>query len=138
MGILSWDKPEKARSSESHAAMYVADSAPPGTYVPNMSKEDVWKWKAKFTGHKAGHPQVEIRYGGGLVIIVCLHDGYRYKGRRPEGRTTGGGYTYGATIGSNLHIATNGPLIWTFEHFDEMVEAIAEAKQFLEDYYDNQ
>lgn len=29
-----------------------ADSAPPGVYRPNMSKEDMFKWKAKLVGAK--------------------------------------------------------------------------------------
>lgn len=138
MGILSWDKPEKARSSAAHAAMYQSDSGVDGTYVPNMSREDVMRWKAKFTGYKARppHPQVEIRYGGGLVIIVCLHEGYTYNHYKAEGRKSFG-KVYGSTVGLNLHISTNGPLQWTFDTLAEMNQAIAEAKEFLEDYYNN-
>jgi hypothetical protein len=59
MSLLSWDKPKKVRTTEAHNNTFVADGAPPGTYVPNMSDEDAHKWKAKKVGGK--DPRVEIR-----------------------------------------------------------------------------
>jgi len=57
--LLDWSKPKKARTTEEHNTTFVADGAPPGTYVPNMSDEDKRKWKAKRVGGK--DPRVEIR-----------------------------------------------------------------------------
>jgi hypothetical protein len=57
--ILSWDEPKKSRPTEEHNETFVADGAPPGTYVPNMSEEDKEKWKAKQIGGK--DPRIEIR-----------------------------------------------------------------------------
>jgi hypothetical protein len=62
--ILSWDKPAKAMSHEEWEAIS-ADSAPPGVYTPNMSKEDMLKWKAKKIGQR-----VEIRKTAGAQILI--------------------------------------------------------------------
>lgn len=126
MTILSWDKPAQVVSKEEWASNQ-ADSAPPGTYVPNMSEEDVRRWKAKRVGFKAGHPQIEIRKDT-TVIVVSLHGGYKY---RHYGRTTGS-WPGPSTEGINLHIATAGPIQWTWQEWTECQEAIAEAKAVLE------
>lgn len=121
MAILSWDKPTKLRTSAEHAATYSADGAPPGTYVPNMSDEDMQKWKAKLTGTRRESPQVEIRksFSNQMLIIVTL-GGYSYKSYTPE-----------ETKDKNIHISVNGPLQMTFDDLQEMNAAIEEAKQFL-------
>ena len=122
MSILSWDKPKKLRTNEQHATMYASDGGPPGTYVPNMSDEDMEKWKAKLTGTRRGVPQVEIRksFSNQMLIIVSL-GGYSYKYYTPEN-----------TKDKNIHISLNGPLQMTFEDMQEMNAAIEEAKQFLQ------
>lgn len=122
MSILSWDKPAKLRSSEEHAAIYSSDGGPPGTYVPNMSEEDMGKWKAKLTGTKRGFPQIEIRksFSNQMLIIVSL-GGYSYKYYTPE-----------KTKDKNIHISVNGPLQMTFEEMQEMNVAIEEAREFLQ------
>lgn len=124
MTILSWDKPAQVVSKEEWASNQ-ADSAPPGTYVPNMSKDDIRRWKAKRVGFKAGHPQIEIRKNT-TVIVVSLHGGYKYKS---YGR---GGYCDPGTEDINLHIATAGPIRWTWQEWAECQEAIAEARAVLE------
>lgn len=59
MGILSFDKPKKLRSTKDHNDKHTSDSGVDGTYVPNMSKTDQEKWKAKKIG--GTDPRVEIR-----------------------------------------------------------------------------
>jgi len=125
MGILSWDKPKKAMSTEQWKSIS-ADGAPPGVYVPNMSREDDLKWKAKLTGQRRGSPQVEIRRGG-MLIIVNLGGGYVYKYYKIEPDRWGG-----STKGVNIHVSMNGPQQMTFEVWDEMVQAVKEAREFLE------
>lgn len=71
--ILTWEKPEQTMSKEDWANNHQACGAPPGTYVPNMSKEAQLQWKAKY---RAKLGQVEIRRDG-LVIVVSLY-GYKY------------------------------------------------------------
>jgi hypothetical protein len=59
MSLLDWTKPKKVRSTEKHNAIYSSDSGVEGTYVPNMSDEDMHTWKAKKIGGE--DPRVEIR-----------------------------------------------------------------------------
>jgi len=56
--ILMWDKPKRKMSVKEWKNIS-ADGAPAGVYTPNMSKEDMFKWKAKLIGGKV--PRVEIR-----------------------------------------------------------------------------
>jgi hypothetical protein len=117
--ILSWDKPERVTSIDKWKS-WQADSAPPGTYVPNMSADDMARWKAKRVGFKAGHPQIEIRKDS-TVIVVSLGGGYKYKYYTPD-----------ETKGTNVHIATAGPIRWTWQELSEFAQAIAEARAVLE------
>ena len=57
--LLTWDKPNKARTTEDHNREYQSDSGVDGTYVPNMSDEDKFRWKAKRIGGK--DLRIEIR-----------------------------------------------------------------------------
>ena len=59
--VLMWEKPEKVMSVEAWKSIS-ACGAPPGVYTPNMSEEDMFKWKAKLVG-KLGEIEevVEIR-----------------------------------------------------------------------------
>lgn len=162
MTVLMWDKPKKVKSTADWAESAGFEDGPTGGYVPNMSDEDMGRWKAKLTGVKLGFPQVEIRKTAGaqMTIIVSLGDGYNYKSykarsdRRPHpytaadyakeyptlvGHKYSAGYTeldytrMGApTYGFNVHISLNGPAQMTFEEFEEMHQAIAEAKAYLE------
>lgn len=59
MPVLDWNKPKKLRPQAEHNRTYVADGAPDGAYVPNMSDEDKLKWKAIY--HGGSDPRVEIR-----------------------------------------------------------------------------
>lgn len=71
MSVLCWGpKPKKIRSTEAHNAKYSADCAPPGTYVPNMSREDNQSWKAKKIG---GFDQrVEIRFATTAQVVLIV------------------------------------------------------------------
>jgi hypothetical protein len=152
MGILSWDKPAKKMSTPAWKDDAGFDGGPVGGFQSNMSDDDLAKWKAKLTGTKLGYPQVEIRKDGGIVIIVNLGKGYNYKQYRAEnpkylGKTLADmgseaeyytqqqidGYAH-PTEGLNVHIATNGPIQFTFAEMIEMNQAVLEAKQFLENF----
>jgi hypothetical protein len=71
--ILDWSKPGKAMTTEEWQAIS-ADSAPPGVYTPNMSREDMAKWKARHVGGR--NPRVEIRKttrnGTQILMTVTL------------------------------------------------------------------
>jgi uncharacterized protein YigE (DUF2233 family) len=114
--ILTFGKPKRAMSKEAHQSIS-ADGAPPGVYVPNMSKVDAMKWKAKLVGQKTGRHQIEIRRDG-VVIIVGGEKGYKYK-------------WYDKRKPNMVHLATSGPMILTDTEFEQMVLAVSEASVIL-------
>jgi hypothetical protein len=106
MTILSWEQPKRASDPEAHAARYQSDTGIRGTYVPNMSAEDQARWKAKLIG--GPDPRVEIRRRvtpGTLVLLVVY--------------------------GDNLKLSMNGPARLTDAEWEQMAQAVAEAKRAL-------
>jgi hypothetical protein len=139
MGVLSWEKPEQVMSIEEWKAIS-ADGQPPGVYQPNMSEADARRWKATLKYAKTEHPQVEIRKtvrGSQLLVIVAL-DGWKYRpsghvvGESPTGENDRGWSpsTY-ATASYGVRMSTNGPLWWTHAEFNELHEAVNEARAVL-------
>lgn len=80
--MINWDKPKKIRSTEGHNKTYQSDSGVPGTFVPNMSTEDMYSWKGKLVGTATNSPRVELRksfsrnghYAQMLVVIYISED----------------------------------------------------------------
>lgn len=136
MGILMWETPKKAMSTEDWKNHAGFDGGPVGGYVPNVSAEHLGRWRAKLVGKTTSSPQVEIRTSAGgaqLLIIVNLGGGYKYKGYVRKGENPTGGWRLGQeTGGINIHMALNGGVQFTFEEMDQMHQAVAEAKAFLE------
>lgn len=60
MPVLSFDKPEKVLSTEEWKKIS-ADGAPPGVYRPNMSKDDMIRWKAKRINRNTENERIEIQ-----------------------------------------------------------------------------
>ena len=121
MTILKWDTPEKIMTTEQWQHTYVADGAPPGVYVPNMSSANIDSWKATLVGTKSGYPRVEIRKGFGslMLIIVSLGQGFKQKYKSmPEG--------------TNIQISMNGGCALTWQEWAEFNQAVQEAKERLE------
>jgi len=106
MSILMWDKPKQVLTKEEWSNI-VADSAPPGVYQPNMSADDRLKWRAKLI--KGNPPRVEIRkgYKCGVNQLVIV------------------------TLARGLSIGANGTIILGWEDYQELQQAIAEARQVL-------
>lgn len=103
-GLLSWERPEKAQSTEKHNSC-TADGAPPGVYVPNMSEADARKWRAKLVGGK--DPRVEVRTtqcNANLVLIVRPHE---------------------------VKLSMNGPACFDATTWEELQTAVREAKTIL-------
>jgi hypothetical protein len=79
MGILNFEKPKKVRTTEEHNTRYSSDSGVEGTYVPNMSEEDMKAWKGKHI--KGDNERVEIRktfsYNGNrrtyAQVLITVH-----------------------------------------------------------------
>ena len=114
--ILDFNKPKKLRSTAEHNEMYVADDAPPGVYVPNMSEEDMLRWKAKHI--KGDNERVEIRktvrgisnYAQMVIVVYKNHEG-----KGPE-----------------IVISSNSKLGFSLELWKDLETAIQEAKDILE------
>lgn len=115
--ILRWDKPPR-ELPHAEWASYQADSAPPGTYVPNMP--DDWKrsWKAKLCGQRSARYdrlRVEIRktvtagHNYAQVLIVVMHDG-------------------------RVRLSANGTADFTQREFAELQLAVAEAREAMRAY----
>lgn len=118
MGLLCFDKPKKARSTEEHNIGCSSDCGVPGTYVPNMSREDRKKWKGKIVGKSGKRPlQIEIRKNS-FVTVVGLK-GYKYK--------------YYDTTKFNIHVAAAGPIQMTFKDWEEWRQCVEEATKILAD-----
>lgn len=155
MSILMWDKPEKKLSTEAWKSDAGFDGGPTGGYQPNMSNDDMQRWKAKLTGHTKGYPQVEIRKSFTsmvqCIIIVSLGNGYTYKNLKPrseryEGKTPADIPRWtqeeidrmarrDSTQGVNVHMALNGGAQMTFADFADMQAAVEEARAFLKAHY---
>jgi len=122
--VLDFEKPKKVRTTEEHNEMFSSDSGVAGTYVPNMSKEDMNKWKAKHITGK--EERVEIRKtieGVQLVIIV-------YKKARPVK------WNYKKQDEWNkrhqdVRMSMNGKLDLTWDDFWDMQEAVKEALEIM-------
>lgn len=128
MSVLMWDKPEKMMSTEDWLKIS-ADGAPAGVYTPNMSQDDLFKWKATLIGTKKGTPRVEIR-----------------KSFSKRDETTSGCFYVGVycqcliivSLGDvdnmgdcNVLISMNGKAGMSFTEINEFNLAIAEAKLVL-------
>ena len=109
MTLLNWEVPKRARPTKDHNTRYQSDSGVAGTYVPNMSKEDVYRWKAKLI--RGGEPRVEIRTGraGALVLLVV-----RNQAGHPH-----------------VTMSANGKMEWTSRDWSDMYKAVAEAYSAL-------
>jgi len=122
MGVLIWDKPKRAMKVEEWKSLS-ADGAPPGVYTPNMSREDMLKWKGKLV--KGEDPRVEIRktfyfsngkqypehvgYGSQVVVTVRLQ----------------------SDDNPNVLISTNGKIAMSFDDYKDLNMAIGEAMNEL-------
>jgi nitrate reductase beta subunit len=131
--ILDFKKPKKIRSTKEHNRMYSSYSGIAGTYVQNMSKEDMNKWKA--TWIKGDKERIEIRktLGSQLLIVVYKNS---YNPKYPD--LQGGEYEkYKSEMinwckkHNDIQISMNGKLDITFDEYKELLQAIEEAKQLL-------
>jgi hypothetical protein len=75
--------------------------------------------------------RVEVRWSKGTanVLLIVGLDGYNHKYYKPEGRWSTN------TLGKNIHLSMNGPLIMTFDEMgqfmNEIGQAVNEAKRKL-------
>jgi len=131
--ILCFDVPKKIRTTEEHNKMFMSDSGVNGTYVPNMSKDDMLKWKAKHI--KGEHERIEIRKtfkGTQLLIIVYKKEFLPPYPKAPRNSEEGKKEIYDW---NNRHekvvISMNGKLSLSLAEVTEMHSAITEAVYML-------
>lgn len=141
--ILSFDKPKKIRSTEEHNKMYSSDCGVAGTYVPNMSEDDRLKWKAKHI--KGNDERIEIRkeLGGANLLVVVYKDSYippcpKYPDVRynhPDYDKLYSEYKEKERDYRNSHneikISTNGKMDISWKGWEELQQAILEAKMLM-------
>ena len=146
--ILDFEKPKKVRSTEEHndlfsSDLFSSDSGVAGTFVPNMSEEDRYKWKAK---HITGNDErVEIRktLGGSQVLIMVYKNPYHppYP-EYPDTKYTDSAYHVNLAKykekqkewykrHEDIKLSMNGKVDMTFEEYGELREAIMEAKMLM-------
>lgn len=125
-----------ATSAKDYAESYVFDDGPAGGYDGNMSQADKLRWKAKLFNKGKPDSRVELRKtfdSTQLVIIVALN-GWAYKTHeKPEVAVSGSGRWFTSTLGPNVRMSMNGPLMLTFDQFHEIDEAVKEAHKALLD-----
>ena len=128
MGLIMWDAPKKLVSTQEHNEKYSSDCEVPGTFVPNMSREDRETWKGKLTTHKDGSKQIELRksFNSVQMLIIVADDGYNYKHCKREADRWGR-----STMGLNMHVSLNGGLQLTFDQWQEITEVVKEARELL-------
>ncbi len=124
--VLTFEVPKKLRSAEKHNEMFQSDSGIAGTFVPNMSKEDMNLWKAKHI--KGDDERIEIRKtldGVQLLIVIykkskvvkwnkgnCNHDEYNKRH-------------------GNVRMSMNGKLDMSMDDYWDLTEAVKEAMEIL-------
>ena len=126
--ILSFDTIKKVKTTEEHNSTYSSDSGIAGTYVPNMSKDDMQKWKAKHI--KGDDERIEIRktmHGTQLLIIVYKKNN---KISWEEAIRTNQRNEYHKKH-QDIHISMNGKLQLDLNDYKELNIAIDEAKDIL-------
>lgn len=112
--ILDFSKPKKIRSTEEHNEMYSSDSGIPGTFVPNMSEEDMSKWKGKHIKGKEERIEIRKTLDSRLLIIV-------YKNTD----------AYENEWDHDMRISMNGPCRLTFKEWEELKQVVEEAREKL-------
>jgi len=126
--ILNFDKPQKLHTAEEHNKMYSSDSGIAGTYVPNMSKEDQNKWKAKRIG--GADERIEIRKtinGVQLLIVVYKHPYHPVQPKYPQNFNR----VEWNKRHEDIQISMNGKLDMQYDEYLEMDTAIREALMLL-------
>ena len=137
--VLTFEVPKKINSTQKHNEMHLSNADVNGTYVPNMSKEDMNRWKAKHI--KGDDERVEIRktLDGVQVLIVVYKKEYQPKyPKYPTDINKIGAYSRYQNQRNewtkrhqNVRISMNGKLDMTWDNWWDMTEAIKEAMEVL-------
>lgn len=121
------------------------EDGPTGGYVPQMGEADSRRWKAKKFNIGKPNARIELRksIGGGVsgrgpvsqVTIFVALDGWDFAKKheyRREHDPDVDGYFHYDTRGYNVRISMNGPILMTFDEFNEINQIVTEARDYLE------
>jgi hypothetical protein len=112
------------------------EGGPEGGYVPQMSQADAQRWKAKEFNLGKENARIELRktFGGTQVTMFVALDGWdyaaKYEHRRDRNKDDKNCF-FTDTRGLNVRMSMNGPLLMTFEQFDEINRIVVEAATYL-------
>lgn len=109
MSFIVWERPAKVMTEQERTDRYVADGAPPGVYVPNMSATDARKWRGKLIGRNTDKPRIEVRKRTEnyvQMLIVVHHD-------------------------RSIHMSMNGTAHLTANEFSELAVVVDECKSMI-------
>jgi hypothetical protein len=116
--LLKFYKPEKLRHHKEHNRMYASDINVAGTYVPNMSVEDMKEWKAKLI--KGINPRVQIKKTfSGPNFLKTKYNCHAQA------------VIEVSTEHKAIIISSNGKIRMSLDEFNEFVTAINEAQEIL-------
>lgn len=120
--ILDFDKPKKARSTETHNDMHGSDSGVAGTYVPNMSAAAMKRWKAKQV--QGADPRIEIR-----KTVEGTDPGAVKPNRRWSGHCHA--QLLITVRKKSIVMSTNGRMVFDVKTWTELHQAVGEAQTIL-------
>lgn len=120
--ILNFDTPKKLRSTEKHNEMFQSDSGIAGTYVSNMSNEDLGVWKAKHIKGKDERIEIRKTINSVQLLVVVYKKSTITKSKNWRDRTKDH---------NDVRISMNGKLDMTYDEYYDMNEAIREATEIL-------
>lgn len=121
--ILSFAKPKKVLSTEEHNNNYSSDSGVAGTYVPNMSKEDNERFKAKHI--KGSDERVEIRVGINGVNVLIKVFKHKKKTKNDDWRERQNDH-------NEIQMSMNGKLDIDYDVWEQLHDATEEALALLD------
>lgn len=124
--LLNFNKIEKVMSEKEREEKYSSDCNVIGTFVPNMSVEDMRKWKGKHI--KGKDERVEIRKSiNGTQLVIIVYKEERYE----RGFNDYSNKEYELLIHKNVHISANGKIILSTLDYEEMIKVINESNFIL-------
>lgn len=133
--LLNFDKPQKVKIDAGF------DGGPDGGYVPQMDKSDAERWKAKLFNAGKENARIELRktftgvnngQGASQVFMIVSLDGWDLAAKHEQRSAMKKGYYMGTdTRGLNVRMSMNGPLLMTFDTFNEIDQIVNEAREHL-------
>lgn len=119
------------------------DGGPSGGYVPQMDQKDAQRWKAKHFNLGKENARIELRktftginngQGSTQVTIFVALDGWDYAAKYEyrSDKASSSNWFHTDTRGLNVRMSMNGPLLMTFDQFDEIHKIVIEATEFLD------